>query len=157
MGCTGCRQGAHSSWGAQLYAGCGSAVSDVIDLCFPQRVGVYNQHAAEQLELSESPVEYLIVCLSILQFVRPSVFLSVCKHLPAYDNNIYIYISSLSSRAAQVQCGLPVLSSYSRSVRTGRACSHHQDAGPVWWAESTGGVCRALSHGTGRASHGKCG
>lgn len=28
------------------------------------RIGVYNQHAADQLELSESPVEYLMVRLS---------------------------------------------------------------------------------------------
>jgi len=26
-----------------------------------QRIGVYNQHAADQLELTESPVEYLRV------------------------------------------------------------------------------------------------
>ena len=31
------------------------------DWLFVQRIGVYNQHAADQLELSESPVEYLRV------------------------------------------------------------------------------------------------
>ena len=30
-----------------------------------QRIGVYNQHAADQLELSESPVEYLMVILFV--------------------------------------------------------------------------------------------
>ena len=34
-------------------------------VCVTQRIGVYNQHAADQLELSESPVEYLMVSLPL--------------------------------------------------------------------------------------------
>ena len=37
-----------------------------LPLSSPQRIGVYNQHAADQLELSESPVEYLMVSRIIM-------------------------------------------------------------------------------------------
>ena len=38
-----------------------SCDNTMISLSLSQRIGVYNQHAADQLELSESPVEYLMV------------------------------------------------------------------------------------------------
>ena len=48
-----------------------------------QRLGVYNQHAADQLELKESPVEYL----QVVYYVRttPVHYMNyVCTDLSVY-------------------------------------------------------------------------